>query len=146
MARGSRGDAAMPAQPDARIDKFCLNFNLRLKIYGQALASEQNTQFEQTAGLRCICAVRAERQPRGGAVCSDVRNLRPGKEDLVLISRCKGYRPCLAAGTIQKIGRSISKTAGRADILEANRQANARQEGLIAEAVICQDRPANRRS
>jgi hypothetical protein len=51
----------MPAQPDARIDKFCLNFDPWLKIYGQALASEQNTHLEQAAGLRCISAVRAER-------------------------------------------------------------------------------------
>src|SRR6516164_3504787 len=101
----------MPAQPDARINKFCLNFDHWLKIYGQALASEQNTHLEQAAGLRCIGAVRAERQPRGGAACSDVRNLRPGKEDLVLISRGKRYRPRVAAWTIKKIGRTTGYAA-----------------------------------
>src|SRR6516162_3191282 len=73
---------------------------------------EQNPDFEHAASLRRICPAGAEHRTRCRIAGSDVGNLGTSKEDLVLISRCKRYRPGVTAGAVEKIGCAIGKAAG----------------------------------
>ena len=108
--------------------------------------SEQNSHLDHAAGLGRVGTVWAEHRAGGRAAGADMGDLRSGEEDLVLVGRRKGDRPRVAAGTIQKIGGPIGEAAGRADILEADRQADTRQRRVVAKAVVRQDRPPDRRS
>src|SRR6516225_1854919 len=126
-----------------RLHSWCRCWCVRLQRRRVLLDSEQDADFEYAAGLCRVGSVGAKDQSRCRAARSDVRNLCSSKEDFVLISWSKGYRPCVAAGTIEEIGCPISQAAFRADIFEANRQAKARQRRIVAKAVFCQDRAAD---
>jgi|SRR6516162_285316 hypothetical protein len=93
--------------------------------------SEQNARLDHAASLRRIGAVWAKHQAGGRAAGADMRDFRPGKEDLVLIGRRKGDRPSVAAGPVQQIGRTGRGAAGRADVLETDRQADSRQGRIV---------------
>src|SRR6516225_7390678 len=66
--------------------------------------SEQNARLDHAASLRRIGAVWAKHQAGGRAAGADMRDFRPGKEDLVLIGRRKGDRPGVAAGPYNRLG------------------------------------------
>jgi hypothetical protein len=109
------------------------------------LHSEQNTKLKYAAGLGRIDAARAKNQTRRRAGRSDMGKLDAGKEYLVLVSRCPGYRPRVAPRTIEQIRCAIDEAVRAGNIFEANRQADAGQGRVVAKAVICEYPSASRR-
>ena len=104
--------------------------------------SEQNAGFKQEAGLCGIRAFPAKRQSRCRAIRPDVRDLCTREEDLVLIGRGQGDRPRIAARAIEQVWGAIRGASCTGDVFEANGNAEPGDGGVLAKAVICQDRTA----
>src|SRR5271165_3732915 len=71
-----------------------------------------------------------------------MRNLGAREEDLVLIGRGHCNRPCVAAGPIKEIWRTVADATRRGYVLEANWDAEAGQRRIFAKGVIRQNRTA----
>src|SRR5580704_16532540 len=82
--------------------------------------SEQNTRFEQEAGLCGIHAVPAKRQSRCRATRPDVRDLCAHEEDFILIGRGQGDRPRIAAWAIEQVWGAIIDASCAGDVFETN--------------------------
>src|SRR5690348_1268138 len=101
---------------------------------------KQDACFEHHPRLGRIGEIGAERETGCRAAGPDMRELGSREIDLILISWGYRDRPCVAARAIEEIGRTAGKVAGRSNVFEANGQAEARQERVLAKGIICQYR------